>query len=43
MADTDPLGKAVLAAPVLGLAVAGALTWFSRRKQQAKKEMNDNE
>jgi hypothetical protein len=36
MADTDPLGKAVLAAPALGLAAAGtagALKWFSRRKE----------
>ncbi|MEN6321093.1 MAG: 4Fe-4S dicluster domain-containing protein [Syntrophaceae bacterium] len=43
MVSTDPLGKAVLAAPVLGLAMAGALTWFSRRKELAKREMKDND
>jgi hypothetical protein len=43
MESTDSLGKAVLAAPVLGLAAAGALTWFSRRKERAKKEMQDND
>lgn len=42
MAATDPLGKAVLAAPVLGIA-AGALGWFSRRKEQVKKEGNGND
>ncbi len=38
MAATDPLGKAVLAAPFLGIAAAGALGWISRRKEQEKKE-----
>lgn len=42
MASTDPLGKAVLAAPVLGIVAAGALGWFSRRKEQVKKEEKDN-
>jgi formate dehydrogenase iron-sulfur subunit len=42
MAGTDPLAKAVLAAPVLGLAAAGALHWFSRRKEQVRKEEKDN-
>jgi Fe-S-cluster-containing dehydrogenase component len=42
MAGTDPLGKAVLAAPVLGLAAAGVLNWFSRRKKLVKKEVKDN-
>ncbi|HOD64397.1 MAG TPA: 4Fe-4S dicluster domain-containing protein [Smithellaceae bacterium] len=37
MVGTDPLGKAVLAAPVLGLA-AGLLGWFSRRKTKIKAE-----
>ena len=43
MAATDPLGKAVLAAPVLGIAAAGALHWFSRRKELLKKEEKDND
>jgi len=38
MAGTDNLGKVVLAAPVLGLAAAGALGWFTRRKELVKKE-----
>jgi len=38
MAATDPLGNAVLAAPVLGAVAAGALGWISRRKAQGKKE-----
>jgi len=42
MAGTDNLGKAVLAAPVLGLAAAGAFGWFSRRKELVKKEEKDN-
>jgi len=42
MAATDPLGKAVLAAPVLGIVAAGALHWISRRKEQLKKEEKDN-
>ncbi len=42
MASTDPLGKAVLSAPVLGLAAAGAASWFSRRRKQEKKEERDN-
>jgi len=42
MAATDPLGKAVLAAPVLGIVAAGALNWISRRKEQLKKEEKDN-
>ena len=42
MAGTDPLGKVVLAAPILGLAAAGAANWFSRREEQAKKEGKDN-
>ena len=41
MVGTDPLGKAVLAAPVLGLA-AGALGWFSRRKTKIKAEEQDH-
>jgi len=42
MAATDPLGKAVLAAPVLGVVAAGALNWYSKRKEQVKKEKKDN-
>jgi len=46
MANTDPLGKAVLAAPVLGFAaagVAGAFHWISRRRDQKKlREENDD-
>ena len=42
MASTDPLGKAVLAAPVLGIAAAGALGWLSKRKEQVKKEEENN-
>ena len=42
MASTDPLGKAVLAAPVLGIA-AGALGWLSKRKEQVKKEEESND
>lgn len=45
MASTDSLGKAVLAAPVLGLAAAGAAgawNWFSRRKEEAKKKEGKN-
>lgn len=42
MAATDPLGKAVLAAPVLGIVAAGALSWYSKRKEQVKKEGRDN-
>jgi len=45
MASTDPLGKAVLASPILGLVAAGsagAITWFSRRKEQAKRKAKDN-
>lgn len=41
MAKTDSLGRAVLAAPVLGLAVAamtGAWKWFARRKDNSGKE-----
>jgi len=38
MAATDPLGNAVLAAPVLGAVAAGALGWISRRKAQGKKD-----
>ncbi len=38
MAATDPLGKAVLAAPALGVIAAGTLNWISRRKEQLKKE-----
>jgi hypothetical protein len=43
MASTDPLGKAVLAAPALGVIAAGALNWFSRRKEQLKKEEEHND
>lgn len=43
MVGTDPLGKAVLASPVLGLVAAGAYSWFSRRKEQLKKEGKDND
>lgn len=42
MAGTDNLGKAVLAAPVLGLVAAGALGWLTRRKELVKKEEKDN-
>jgi formate dehydrogenase iron-sulfur subunit len=42
MAGTDNPAKAVLAAPVLGLFAAGALGWFTRRKEMVKKEGNDN-
>jgi formate dehydrogenase iron-sulfur subunit len=45
MAGTDPLGKAVLAAPVFGLAAAGAagaINWLSRRKELTKK-VQDND
>jgi Fe-S-cluster-containing dehydrogenase component len=42
MAGTDNPAKAVLIAPVLGLVAAGALGWFSRRKEMVKKEGNDN-
>jgi len=38
MAATDPLGNAVLAAPVLGVVAAGVLNWFSKRKATAAKE-----
>jgi len=37
MAGMDGLGKAVLAAPAVGL-VAGALTWLSDRKARVEKE-----
>ena len=45
MAGTDSLAKAVLAAPLLGLAAAGAAgawNWFSRRKDKVRKEEQDN-
>ncbi|OGP68518.1 MAG: (Fe-S)-binding protein [Deltaproteobacteria bacterium RBG_19FT_COMBO_43_11] len=45
MASTDPLAKAVLAAPVLGLAtagIAGVWNWFSRRKDKVRKEEQGN-
>lgn len=43
MAATDPLGKAVLAAPALGLIAAGALGWLSgRNKKTAKEEQNND-
>jgi len=42
MAATDHLGKAVLAAPMLGIVAAGAFNWISRRKEQLKKEEKDN-
>lgn len=41
MADTDGLGKAVLAAPALGIiagVAGGAWRWFSRRKETLKRE-----
>ena len=41
MAGTDALGKAVLAAPVLGLAaaaVAGVRGWIISRKEKAGRE-----
>lgn len=41
MAGTDPLGKAVLASPVLGLAMAGAAGWFSRRKERRDRQEED--
>ena len=40
MAKTDAYGKAVLASPVLGLAAAGALGWYSRRCKLAKEGKN---
>lgn len=43
MAATDPLGKAVLAAPFLGIAAAGALGLISRRQEHVKKEGNGND
>ena len=43
MAATDPLGKAVLAAPALGVITAGVLSWFARRKDQVKKEEKSND
>jgi formate dehydrogenase iron-sulfur subunit len=45
MAGTDTIGKAVLAAPILGLAAAGAaeaFRWFSQRKEQVKSEDKKN-
>ena len=44
MAGTDGLGKAVLAAPVLGIAAgaAGAFHWISRRKAESKDTEKDN-
>jgi len=42
MIRTDALGKTVLAAPVLGLVAAGAIGWFTRRKDLVKKEKQDN-
>jgi len=38
MADTDPLAKAVLAAPVAGIAAAGIMGFLSKRKDRAKRE-----
>jgi hypothetical protein len=40
MAGTDTMGKAVLAAPVIGIAagVAGAFALVSKRKDRMKKE-----
>ncbi|HOG11559.1 MAG TPA: 4Fe-4S dicluster domain-containing protein [Smithellaceae bacterium] len=43
MAGTDPLGKAVLASPVLGLALAGAAGWFSRRKERQARQEEDRD
>lgn len=45
MAATDSLGKAVLAAPVLGIAaagIAGARNWLSRHKDKVGKEEQEN-
>lgn len=42
MVGTDPLGKGVLAAPVLGLAAAGVMGWFSRRKERVKNQEEDH-
>jgi hypothetical protein len=44
MAATDPLGKAVLAVPALGIAVgaAGAFKWLSQRKADGKGKEKDN-
>jgi formate dehydrogenase iron-sulfur subunit len=44
MAGTDSLGKAVLAAPALGIAVgaAGAFKWIARRKADIKGMEKDN-
>ncbi|NLA41116.1 MAG: 4Fe-4S dicluster domain-containing protein [Smithella sp.] len=43
MAGTDPLGKAVLASPVLGLALAGAAGWFSRRGDRKACQEEDHD
>ena len=44
MAATDPLGKAVLAVPALGIAVgaAGAFKWLFQRKADVKGKEKDN-
>ncbi len=42
MKKTDPLGKAVLVSPVLGLAAAGVLGWFSKRKESLKEGKKDS-
>jgi Fe-S-cluster-containing dehydrogenase component len=42
MKETDPLGKAVLASPVLGLAAAGLMGWFSKRKESLKEGKKDS-
>ncbi|MGB5217711.1 MAG: 4Fe-4S dicluster domain-containing protein [Smithella sp.] len=38
MVGTDPLAKAVLAAPVLGIAAAGAALFFNRKDKAGKEE-----
>jgi hypothetical protein len=45
MANTDGLGKAVLAAPVIGMAAgaAGAFRWLSRRKERVEGGAKDND
>ncbi len=43
MASTDPLGNAVLAAPIFGIVAAGTLNWFSKRKDKAAKEELKND
>jgi len=43
MAATAPLGKAVLASPVVGLALAGAAGWYSRRRKNNRRQEEDRD